>query len=111
MLSLLFGVSLCITYYLVGLPCPACGLTRAFMSLARLEFRQAFAYNPLFFAVPFAPLLAHDRIPDKLRNNISFVLVGVLVVVWIVRMVLFFPHTPPLTFNENSLLGWMMRGQ
>ena len=109
MLSLFFGISPCILYHLVGLPCPACGLTRAFISLAHFEFGQAFAYHPLFFMVPFVPLLGLERITEKWRNNIAFVLLGVLVAVWIVRMVLLFPDTPPMTFNENSLLGRLFR--
>ena len=109
MLSLFIGVSPCITYHLIGLPCPACGLTRAFVSLARLEFRQAFAYHPLFVLVPFVPLLAMERLPPKWLSIISFTLIGVLIAVWVVRMVLLFPHTPPLNFNENSLFGWLFR--
>jgi len=108
-LSLFFSTSPCIIYHLVGLPCPACGLTRAFISLARLDIAQAFAYNPLFLLVPFAPLLGHELLADTWRNRISTILVVVLLVVWIVRMVLLFPHTPPMTFNESSLVGWMLR--
>jgi len=106
-LSLLFGVSPCIMYHVIGLPCPACGMTRAFISLASLEFGQAFRYHPLFFLVPFVPLLGLERLTERRRNILAFTLLGVLVVVWIVRMVLLFPDTPPMVFNENSLVGWL----
>ena len=107
-LSLLFGISPCIIYHVAGIPCPACGLTRAFISLARLDFGQAFAYPPLFLAVILLPFLAFERISPKWRNILSFSLLGVFIVVWIVRMVLLFPDTPPMTFNENSLLSrWL----
>jgi hypothetical protein len=43
---------LCLFRRTVGLPCPSCGLTRAFLSLARGELGTAFAFHP------FAPLLA-----------------------------------------------------
>lgn len=108
-LSLFFSVSPCILYHVIGLPCPACGLTRAFVSLVRLEFGQAFAYHPLFFLVPFVPLLAWERLSAKWLNILSFTLFGILIVVWVVRMVLMFPHTPPLNFNEESLFAWIFR--
>ena len=109
MLSLFVGVSPCIIYLVTGLPCPACGLTRAFISLARLDLRQALAYHPLFFVVPFVPLLAMKRITEKQRNVLAFTVLGVLVAVWIVRMVMLFPHTPPLDYNDNSLFEWLFR--
>lgn len=37
-----------------GLPCPGCGLTRAFISVAHGQVREAWHYNPaglLFFAI------------------------------------------------------------
>ncbi|MCL2406170.1 MAG: DUF2752 domain-containing protein [Defluviitaleaceae bacterium] len=96
-------------YHIIGLPCPACGLTRAFISLARLEFSQAFAYHPLFFMVPVVPFLGLERISSKWRNILAFAGIGVLVAVWVVRMVQLFPHTAPMTFNDNSFTGWLIR--
>ena len=41
-----------------GVPCPGCGMTRAYLALARLDFRAAAAYHPLFWAVPALAALA-----------------------------------------------------
>jgi len=79
------------------------------MNLARFEFGQAFMYHPLFFVVPFVPLLGMERLTAKQRNIWAFALLGVLIAVWVVRMVLLFPDTPPMTFNENSMMGWLFR--
>jgi len=108
-LSLLFGITPCIVYHVLGVPCPACGLTRAFISLARLDFRQAFAYHPLFFLVVFLPLLAWERISPRLRNILAFSLLGVFIVVWIARMILLFPDVPPMTYNYYSLFERLFR--
>ena len=114
-LSLFAGISPCIIYHVIGLPCPACGLTRAFISLVRLEFGQAFIWHPFFFVVPFVPLLALEHMPKgrsispKLRNAIAFAVLGLFIVLWIVRMLLLFPHTPPMDYNNNSLLEWLIR--
>jgi len=107
-LSLFIGISPCIMYHIIGVPCPACGLTRAFISVARFDFRQAFAYHPLFIFVPFVPFLGFERLSDKWRNIIAYAGLGVLVAVWVVRMVMFYPDTPPMTFNDYSLPGRLM---
>jgi len=40
------GLKLCWFRSLTGINCPACGLSRAFLSLFRGRFVQAFLYNP-----------------------------------------------------------------
>ena len=39
----------CFFYKLTGLKCPACGVSRMTVSLARLDLRAAFEYNPFLF--------------------------------------------------------------
>ena len=46
----------CLFQAIFGIPCPGCGMTRAYISLFRLEFAQAFAYNKMFWAVPVCGL-------------------------------------------------------
>src|SRR5688500_12614594 len=50
---------------LLNVPCPSCGTTRAFASLANLDLLAAIKFNPLIvlslFALPFLGLLR--RIP------------------------------------------------
>ena len=40
---------ICPFYLLTGLYCPGCGITRLLFSLVKLDFYQAFRYNPLVF--------------------------------------------------------------
>ncbi|MDR2157132.1 MAG: DUF2752 domain-containing protein [Clostridiales Family XIII bacterium] len=42
---------------ITGIPCPGCGMTRAFLSAAQLDFRSAFAYHPLFPIIPVCAVL------------------------------------------------------
>lgn len=46
----------CLFKLVFGIPCPGCGITRAYISLFRLDFTQAFAYNKMFWAVPVCGL-------------------------------------------------------
>lgn len=39
----------CIFHKITGLYCPGCGITRMLFSIIRLDFYQAFRYNPLVF--------------------------------------------------------------
>lgn len=49
-----FGIDICGVHRVTGLPCPGCGLTRAFISLAHGDVRSALGANP--FALLLYPL-------------------------------------------------------
>lgn len=38
----------CPFYFFLGVSCPGCGMSRAFVSLLHLDFVQAFRYHPLY---------------------------------------------------------------
>lgn len=42
----------CFFKSLTGLPCPACGLTRAWLAILRGQVARAFAMHPMFWGVP-----------------------------------------------------------
>ena len=47
----------CPVNYVTGLRCPGCGSQRAIHELLHLNFKQAFAYNPLLIAaIPYTAL-------------------------------------------------------
>ena len=52
-----FGIP-CVFREITGLKCPGCGISKMFVSLARLDFAAAFRHNPVIFTTgPF--LLAY----------------------------------------------------
>jgi len=103
-LSLFTFIPPCIFYGIIGIPCPACGLTRAFLQLFQFNIQGAFHYHPLFFLVPFIPLLMHEKIPLRIKTISSITLIILFFVAYIVRMILFFPHTAPMNINEDAIL-------
>jgi len=38
--------------WVTGIPCPACGTTRAYVSFFNLDFKGAFLHHPLFWLLP-----------------------------------------------------------
>lgn len=42
----------CVIETVFGLPCPTCGMTRAYGALFHLQIREAFALHPMFWSVP-----------------------------------------------------------
>ncbi|MBR3306005.1 MAG: DUF2752 domain-containing protein [Lachnospiraceae bacterium] len=55
----------CVFRLLTHLQCPGCGITRACVSILRLDFKSAFEYNPLSLTV--VPLLALILLVREIR--------------------------------------------
>ncbi len=77
------GIS-CIYKYFFGLECPGCGMTRAFLSFLRLDFKAAFSYHPMVFFMPltYIFILFNGRLFNnkKLDNlYIIFLISGFLI--------------------------------
>ena len=47
------GETNCLVKRTIGIPCMACGMSRAFISLLSFNLKEAFHFHPLFFIVPF----------------------------------------------------------
>ena len=50
---------LCMTKTVLGIPCPGCGMTRGFISIAHGQWTRAWAFNPVSFLV-FALVVGAD---------------------------------------------------
>lgn len=48
-------VSLCPFHFITGIPCPGCGMTRAFLTLGQLKMKEAIALNP--FSIPLLSVM------------------------------------------------------
>lgn len=99
----------CVFRLMTGIPCPGCGMTRAWLAALRLDFAAAFAYHPLFWVVPIAFVLAFVRdgaASNKLKRGIDIViavLCVLVVAVWVVRLV--DPADAGLLFGGRALAG------
>ena len=95
-LALFFVIPMkCPILWLTGFSCPGCGITRALVSLCRLDFAAAWHYNPvIFYLVPAAPffLIAELRRANKLKEAILWITVGLLIAVYLYRLLI--SHSP-----------------
>jgi hypothetical protein len=67
------GIPVCFFRAVTGLPCPGCGLTRAFSSLLQGRAEAAFAYHPfVFILLPLSVIAAaHNFLPAGVRQQLA----------------------------------------
>lgn len=88
--------SICLFINIFGLPCPACGMTRAYISLVHLDIKKAFYYHPLFWSVPLILL-------EYKNKKLIYILGIIFIIVWVIRMYLYFPDKEPMKFNDRAI--------
>lgn len=84
----------CPLNYILGIPCPMCGMTRAFLSAITGDFAGSFHYHPLWIVIIVGSLfiVLYEtkviRIP-KVAFNIICIILGVLLVLcYIIRLII-----------------------
>lgn len=107
-LDMIFGTC-CPLRIITGLPCPACGTIRSVTALFHLQFKQALWYQPLLpFLIIFFMYFCKARYIDNkslaLFTKYAIILCIGSILVYVVRMFLFYPDVPPLEYTENNLL-------
>lgn len=80
----------CPVRWLSGVPCPACGMSRACLAALRLDFSTAMAFHPMFWSVPLLFLFVwkDGRLFKRPLCNWLFAgaLLGGFVVCWLLRL-------------------------
>ena len=80
-------VSVCPFRSATGLPCPGCGLTRAFCAIGHAEFAAAWAFNPFSFVLTFESEALrqkwiaskdHDRVWPEIEKTLADKNFGIL---------------------------------
>ena len=96
-----------------GLPCPGCGVSRASAYFLTGKWHQAWQMNPTVFPMAAAAfyfgwnryLLGRKAVGIKV---IVTVLLTLLVVVYGVRMYLYFPNRVPYIYTADNMLSRFM---
>jgi hypothetical protein len=87
---------------ITGIPCPACGMTRAIIALLHLDIASYWYYNPAALLIVFAILLGvHIRplnkyIPKRILHFLLIFCALIIFIVWLIRVCFF---AIPITLN------------
>ena len=103
------GDTNCLVKHTIGIPCMGCGMSRAVVYMVTLKFAKAFQYHPLVFILPFIVLVflfQETKFFAKLYYSKLFwgSILILFVVVYIIRMILYFPHTAPMDYYSTPLI-------
>lgn len=107
--------STCPVVAIIGYPCPACGLTRAFKCLLRLDFSGALKIHAFIYAVILYLLVffwnryIRGQRAGKRLLVLGVVLIISMIVYYIWRMWMYFPGEPPVSYYYRNLWN-MARG-
>ena len=95
----------CPMKYTIGIACPGCGMTRAWLAVLRLDFSTAFAYHPLFFIGPIAifAILFHQWIDFRKWRWLGILLITLFISVYFLRLFVFPDHIVNLNFSEGLI--------
>lgn len=92
-----------------GIPCPACGLTRASFFLITGQFIRAYHMHPLIFLYGgfglyvFVKRYILNQKIKYLKLWIVLLLLS-LIITYLIRMYLYFPGHPPISYTRHNLL-------
>lgn len=107
-----FG-GVCFIRLLFGVPCPACGMTRACVLLLEGNLTGAWQMHAMVFPVIFGVLLyvfCKYFVENSRKIWMSYVIIMVIVAIcyYVARMVLYFPDREPMIFYHNNLVTGLL---
>jgi len=78
----------CPIKFLTGISCMGCGMTRAYLSLLRLDLAGAFRYHPLFPIPVIAAIifLFKSRISQKIVKVLLFTTIVLFSIIYLLRI-------------------------
>ena len=112
------GPILCPMHLLLGLPCPGCGLTRAFCLASRGHFGEAYSFHPLYplFFLYFAFLWGFKLVetwrgtpPALPTGRIARVALLAVFAFWAERLVFFFALGGLDVMTRDNLIARVLR--
>ncbi len=89
LLSLFLYVSKtrCFIYWIFHIPCPTCGMTRAWINLLKGHILEAFTYHPLFLLGPIVIIiLVYDFKDPQKKDRILIIISSLFFIVYVLRL-------------------------
>lgn len=102
------GLLPCSIRQTIGIPCPTCGMTRAWLCVFCGDMVSAFHMHPLFWMFPVLGVLLYLIRKKKARYFVLITGIVMLLAVYIIRMIMYFPETEPMTFYSDALIAKLL---
>lgn len=100
----------CPIKFVTGISCLGCGMTRAWLSLLKLDFAAAFYYHPLYAVPPLAILvyLLKSKINIKIYKIIMLTIISAFIIIYLYRLL--FTEGDIVVFEpQNNILFRLIR--
>ena len=78
----------CVFLKIFGILCPGCGMTRAFLSLLKLDFYNAVKYNIVVFFMPYVFMYLLFDFRHKIHNVLLGIVAMVAIINWVIKLFL-----------------------
>lgn len=109
---------ICPLRMICGLPCPGCGITRAFLLVLQGEFFEATIMHPFWIStvllvVIYVILRYFCGQSEQIKKVMSIFRICVIVTLilcilyYIYRMINWFPHQAPMIYDENNIINML----
>ncbi|WP_026651616.1 DUF2752 domain-containing protein [Butyrivibrio proteoclasticus] len=101
----------CPVVLLTGFPCPACGLTRAFLACFSMHPVAALSYNPaypLWLAAIFVFIVKRYFLNQKHTKSFRYLFLTVIIMtilVYIHQLIYVFPSHSPMSYSSDNLMA------
>ncbi len=79
----------CVFLKFIGIPCPGCGMTRAFISLINLDFIKAIKYNIVVFFMPYIFMYIFLDFKNKIHNIFLIIIAVIAIINWLIKIILY----------------------
>lgn len=102
--------TVCFSTLIFGIPCPACGITRATKLLLTGQIKESFYMHPLLiiFIITSAFCLIIKKVLKKCRFFLKLygiIWLVIFIAFYIYRMANFYPRVEPLTYYKDNFIA------
>lgn len=113
---------ICPLRMIFGIPCPGCGITRAFLLALQGRFHEATEMH--LFWIPLTILVivfltvryfvADEKLLERSKKVIKtcfIILMILLVIYYIYRMIMWYPNKEPMVYDTNNVISRILKNE